>query len=162
MSGRADFILRANADYIDRVFVWTDRKTAVLGNLQRVFSTGRLANTGYLSILPVDQGIEHSGGASFAPNPQMFDPENICRLAVEGGCNAVTSTFGVLGAVARRWAHKIPFIVKLNHNEFFSYPNTYDQTMFGTVQTAWDMGAVGVGATVYWGSIESRRPRIIP
>lgn len=152
-----DSLTLCGPDYIDRVFVWTDRKTAVLGNLQRVFSTGRLANTGYLSILPVDQGIEHSGGASFAPNPQMFDPENICRLAVEGGCNAVTSTFGVLGAVARRWAHKIPFIVKLNHNEFFSYPNTYDQTMFGTVQTAWDMGAVGVGATVYWGSIESRR-----
>jgi class I fructose-bisphosphate aldolase len=152
-----DALTLCGPDYIDRVFVWTDRKPAVLGNLQRMFSTGRLANTGYLSILPVDQGIEHSGGASFAPNPQMFDSENIIRLAVEGGCNAVTSTFGVLGSVARRWAHKIPFIVKLNHNEFFSYPNTYDQTMFGTVQTAWDMGAVGVGATVYWGSIESRR-----
>jgi class I fructose-bisphosphate aldolase len=152
-----DALTLCGPDYIDRVFVWTDRKPAVLGNLQRMFSTGRLANTGYLSILPVDQGIEHSGGASFAPNPQMFDSENIIRLAVEGGCNAVTSTFGVLGSVARRWAHKIPFIVKMNHNEFFSYPNTYDQTMFGTVQTAWDMGAVGVGATVYWGSIESRR-----
>jgi len=144
-------------DYVDRVLVMSDRKPGVLGNLQRMFNTGRLGGTGYLSILPVDQGIEHSGGASFAPNPQMFDPDNICRLAVEGGCNAVASTFGVLGVVARRWAHKIPFIVKINHNEFFSYPNTYDQTLFGTVQECFEMGAVGVGATIYWGSIESRR-----
>ena len=152
-----DSLTLPGPDYIDRVLVWSDRKPAVLGNLQRVFNTGRLAGTGYVSILPVDQGIEHSAGASFAPSPPMFDPDNICRLAVEGGCNAVTSTFGVLGVVARRWAHKLPFIVKLNHNEFFSYPNTYDQTLFGTVQTAWDMGAIGVGATVYWGSAESRR-----
>jgi class I fructose-bisphosphate aldolase len=144
-------------DYIDRVFVHTDRKPAVLGNLARMFNTGRLGGTGYLSILPVDQGIEHSAGASFAPNPAMFDPENIVRLAVEGGCNAVASTFGVLGAVARRWAHKIPFMVKINHNEFFSYPNTYDQTLFGTVQQCFEMGAIGVGATIYWGSPESRR-----
>jgi class I fructose-bisphosphate aldolase len=144
-------------DYVDRVFVHTDRKPAVLGNLQRMYNTGRLAGTGYLSILPVDQGIEHSGGASFAPNPPMFDPDGICRLALEGGCNAVASTFGVLGAVARRYAHRIPFIVKINHNEFFSYPNTYDQTLFGTVKTCFEMGAIGVGATIYWGSAESRR-----
>ena len=144
-------------DFVDRIFIASDRKPAVLGNLQRMFSTGRLAGTGYLSILPVDQGIEHSAGASFAPNPQMFDPEWIVRLAIEGGCNAVASTFGVLGMVARRYAHKIPFMVKLNHNEFFSYPNTYDQTMFGTVKQAADMGAIAVGATIYWGSPESRR-----
>jgi fructose-bisphosphate aldolase, class I len=144
-------------DFIDRVFVHTDRKPAVLGNLGRMFGTGRLGGTGYLSILPVDQGIEHSGGASFAPNPVMFDPDGICRLALEGGCNAVASTFGVLGAVARRYAHKIPFIVKINHNEFFSYPNTYDQTLFGTVKQCFEMGAIGVGATIYWGSAESRR-----
>src|SRR5688572_17318314 len=144
-------------DFVDRVLAHTDRKPGVLGNLQRMFDTGRLRGSGYLSILPVDQGIEHSAGASFAPNPQMYDPEWICRLAVEGGCNAVASTYGVLGAVARRYAHKIPFIVKINHNEFFSYPNTYDQTMFGNVQQAFDMGAVGVGATIYWGSAESRR-----
>jgi len=144
-------------DYIDRVLYHSDRKPAVLGHMQRMFQTGRLAGTGYLSILPVDQGIEHSGGASFGPNPPMFDPENICRLAIEGGCNAVASTFGVLGAVARRYAHKIPFIVKINHNEFFSYPNSFDQTMFGTVKQAFEMGAIAVGATIYWGSIESRR-----
>ena len=144
-------------DYLDRVFVHTDRKPAVLGSLARMFNSGRLGGTGYLSILPVDQGIEHSGGASFGPNPQMFDPENIIKLAIEGGCNAVASTYGVLGVVARRWAHKIPFIVKINHNEFFSYPNTYDQTLFGTVKTCFEMGAVGVGATIYWGSAESRR-----
>jgi fructose-bisphosphate aldolase, class I len=144
-------------DYIDRVLYHTDRKPAVLGNLARMFNTGRLGGTGYLSILPVDQGIEHSGGASFAPNPTMFDPDSICRLALEGGCNAVASTFGVLGTVARRYAHKIPFIVKLNHNEFFSYPNTFDQTMFGSTKQAFEMGAIGVGATVYWGSLESRR-----
>jgi class I fructose-bisphosphate aldolase len=122
-----------------------------------MFDTGRLRGTGYLSILPVDQGIEHSGGASFAPNPAMFDPENIVKLAIEGGCNAVASTFGVLGATARRYAHRIPFIVKLNHNELLSHPNTFDQTMFGTVRQAWDMGAIGVGATIYFGSPESRR-----
>ena len=144
-------------DYIDRVFVSSDRKPGVLGNLQRVFDTGRLRGTGYVSILSVDQGIEHSAGASFGPNPAMFDPENIVRLAIEGGCNAVASTIGGLGIVARKYAHKIPFLCKLNHNEFFSYPNTYDQTMFGTVQMAFDMGAVSVGATVYWGSPESRR-----
>jgi len=144
-------------DFVDRVFVPSDRKPGVLANLQRMFDTGRLRGSGYLSILPVDQGIEHSAGASFAPNPMMFDPDAICRLALEGGCNAVASTFGVLGVVARRYAHRIPFIVKLNHNEFFSYPNTYDQTMFGTVKMAFDMGAAGVGATIYWGSAESRR-----
>ncbi|HKA88550.1 MAG TPA: class I fructose-bisphosphate aldolase [Haliangiales bacterium] len=144
-------------DFIDRVFVPSDRKPGVLANLQRMFDTGRLRGTGYLSILPVDQGIEHSAGASFAPNPPMFDPENIVKLALEGGCNAVASTFGTLGIVARKYAHKIPFIVKINHNEFFSYPNTYDQTLFGDVRTAFDMGAVAVGATVYWGSAESRR-----
>lgn len=144
-------------DFVDRVFVPSDRKPGVLANLQRMFNTGRLAGTGYLSILPVDQGIEHSGGASFAPNPAMFDPESILQLAIEGGCNAVATTFGVLGIVARKYAHKIPFIVKVNHNEFFSYPNTYDQTMFGTVKMAFEMGAAGIGATIYWGSPESRR-----
>jgi class I fructose-bisphosphate aldolase len=143
--------------YLDDVFSQTDRTPRVMGAMQRMFSHGRLANTGYISILPVDQGIEHSAGASFAPNPMMFDPENIVKLAIEGGCSAVTSTFGVLGAVARKYAHKIPFMVKLNHNEFLSYPNTYDQTMFGSVRQAFDMGAQGVGATVYWGSAESRR-----
>jgi class I fructose-bisphosphate aldolase len=143
--------------YIDEVFTHSDRTPRVLGSLQRMFDTGRLAGTGYLSILPVDQGIEHSAGASFAPYPAMFDPENIVRLAIEGGCNAVASTFGVLGILARKYAHKIPFIVKINHNELLSYPNTYDQTMFGTVQQAFDMGALGVGATIYWGSDESRR-----
>ncbi|MGE0549634.1 MAG: class I fructose-bisphosphate aldolase [Kofleriaceae bacterium] len=143
--------------YVDDIISGTDRNTRVLGSLQRMFSTGRLANTGYLSILPVDQGIEHSAGASFAPNPAMFDPENIVKLAVEGGCNAVASTFGVLGMTARRYAHRIPFIVKINHNELLSYPNTFDQTLFGTVKQCYDMGAVGVGATIYWGSAESRR-----
>jgi class I fructose-bisphosphate aldolase len=144
-------------DFVDRVVSLTDRKPGVLGNLQRMFDAGRLGGTGYLSILPVDQGIEHSGGASFAPNPTMFDPESIVRLGLEGGCNAVASTFGVLGTVARRYAHKIPFVVKLNHNEILSYPNTYDQVPFGSVRQAFDMGAIGVGATVYWGSAESRR-----
>jgi fructose-bisphosphate aldolase, class I len=143
--------------YLDEVFTNTDRTPRVLGSYQRMFQHGRLANTGYISILPVDQGIEHSAGASFAPNPEMFDPENIVRLALEGGCSAVASTFGVLGIVARKYAHKIPFIVKINHNELLSYPNTYDQTLFGTVQQCSDMGAVGVGATIYWGSAESRR-----
>jgi fructose-bisphosphate aldolase, class I len=147
-------------DFIDRVVVHNDRNVQVLRNLQGMFSHGRLGGTGYLSILPVDQGIEHSAGASFAPNPEYFDPEKIVELAVEGGCNAVASTFGVLGMVARKWAPKIPFIVKLNHNELLSYPNTYDQTLFGNVHRAWEMGATGVGATVYFGSEESRRQLI--
>jgi class I fructose-bisphosphate aldolase len=144
-------------DYIDRVMVDTDRSGNVLRNLQTVFNHGRLAASGYLSLLPVDQGIEHSAGASFAPNPMYFDPENIVKLAVEGGCNGVTSTLGVLGAVSRKYAHKIPFIVKLNHNELLSYPNSYDQRMFASVEQAFKMGAVGVGATIYFGSEESNR-----
>ena len=144
-------------DFIDRVHLASDRPVAVLRNLQLIFNTGRLSGTGYLSILPVDQGIEHSAGASFAPNPIYFDPENIVKLAIEGGCNAVASTLGVLGAVARKYAHKIPFIVKINHNELLSYPNSYDQRLFASVDQAFDMGAVGVGATIYYGSPESRR-----
>jgi len=144
-------------DFVDRVVAATDRPARVLGGLQWLFETGRLARTGYVSILPVDQGIEHSGGASFAPNPAYFDPENIVKLAIEGGCNAVASTLGALGSVARRYAHKLPFIVKLNHNEFISYPNAYDQIKFGSVKQAWDMGAAGVGATIYFGSEESKR-----
>jgi class I fructose-bisphosphate aldolase len=144
-------------DFIDRIYSASDRPPRVLGALQRMFDTGRLSGTGYLSILPVDQGIEHSAGASFAPNPMYFDSENIVKLAIEGGCNAVASTLGVLGSVARRYAHKIPFIVKLNHNEFLSYPNAYDQIKFGSVKQAFDMGAQGVGATIYFGSDESRR-----
>ncbi len=144
-------------DFIDRVMAITDRSPNVLRNLQTMFGTGRLAGTGYLSIFPVDQGIEHSAGASFAKNPIYFDPENIIRLAIEGGCNAVASTFGVLGSVSRKFAHKIPFILKLNHNELMSYPNAFDQTMFAQVKSAFDMGATGVGATIYFGSDESRR-----
>lgn len=144
-------------DAIDKVWMESDRNIRTLGSLQWLLSHGRLSGTGYVSILPVDQGIEHSAGASFAPNPAYFDPENIVRLAIEGGCNAVASTFGVLGSVARRYAHKIPFIVKLNHNELLSYPNSYDQVMFGTVRDAWNMGAAAVGATIYFGSAESRR-----
>src|SRR5918997_6148842 len=144
-------------DFVDRVFVDSDRPTNVLRNLQWLLNSGRLSGTGYVSILPVDQGIEHSGGASFAPNPIYFDPENLVRLAVEGGCNAFASTFGVLGAVSRKWAHKFPFIVKLNHNELLTYPNEYDQVAFGSVQRAWDMGAAGVGAAIYFGSDHSRR-----
>ncbi|RMG23731.1 MAG: class I fructose-bisphosphate aldolase [Armatimonadetes bacterium] len=144
-------------DFLDRVFSQTDRNNKVLVNLQRLYGTGRLANTGYLSILPVDQGVEHSGGASFAKNPDYFDPENIVRLAIEGGCNAVASTFGVLGSCARKYAHKIPFIVKINHNELLTYPNKFDQVLFGTVEQAWDMGAAAVGATIYFGSEESSR-----
>jgi class I fructose-bisphosphate aldolase len=144
-------------DFIDRVFTLTDRKPGVLRSLAQIYNFGRLAKTGYLSILPVDQGIEHSAGASFSVNPEYFDPENIVRLAIEGGCNAVASTLGVLGAVARRYAHKIPFLVKLNHNELLSYPNTYDQIYFGQVEQAWEMGAVAVGATIYFGSPESHR-----
>src|SRR5512144_2538888 len=142
-------------DYVDRVVAIKDRKTGVLRSLQTLYGHGRLANTGYLSLLPVDQGVEHSGGASFAPNPQYFDPENIVKLAIEGGCNGVASTFGVLGSCARKYAHKIPFIVKINHNEFLSYPNTYDQIMFGDIDMAFEMGAVAVGATIYFGSEES-------
>ena len=144
-------------DFVDRVWVNSDRPIAVLRSLQELFNHGRLAGTGYLSILPVDQGIEHSAGASFAPNPMYFDPENIVKLAIEGGCNAVASTLGVLGSVARKYAHKIPFIPKINHNEFLSYPNTFDQIMFASVEQAFDMGAVGVGATIYFGSEESKR-----
>src|SRR5687767_15860266 len=144
-------------DYVDRVWSISDRPTRVLRSLQALISNGRLANTGYVSILPVDQGIEHSAGASFAPNPQYFDPENIVKLAIEGGCNAVASTFGVLGSVARKYAHKIPFIVKINHNELLTLPNKFDQVMFGTVKEAHNMGAVAVGATIYFGSDESTR-----
>ncbi len=144
-------------DFIDRVSVYSDRSPNVLRSLQALFSHGRLAGTGYLSILPVDQGIEHSAGASFAPNPEYFDPENIVKLAIEGGCNAVASTFGVLGIVARKYAHKIPFIVKINHNELLTLPNKFDQVLFGTVKEAHNLGAVGVGATVYFGSGESTR-----
>jgi class I fructose-bisphosphate aldolase len=144
-------------DFVDRVMSQSDRPNTVLRNMQLIFNTGRLAGTGYLSILPVDQGIEHSAGASFAPNPIYFDPENIVKLAIEGGCNAVASTLGVLGAVARKYAHKIPFIVKINHNEFISYPNSYDQTLFASVEQAFEIGAVAVGATIYFGSAESRR-----
>jgi len=144
-------------DFVDRVAASSDRKPMVLRNLQALFGSGRLAGSGYVSILPVDQGIEHSAGASFAPNPLYFDPENIVRLAIEGGCNAVASTLGVLGAVSRKYAHRIPFILKFNHNEFLSYPNTYDQSMFASVEQAFEMGAVAVGATVYFGSPESRR-----
>jgi fructose-bisphosphate aldolase, class I len=144
-------------DFVDRVLTSSDRKPRVLASLQSTYDHGRLGGTGYLSILPVDQGIEHSAGASFAPNPRMFDPAGILELAIEGGCNAVASTFGVLAMVARRYAHRIPFIVKVNHSELLSYPNTYDQVPFGSVQQAFDMGAAGVGATIYWGSEESRR-----
>jgi len=144
-------------DFIDRVWLQSDRNPNVLRSLQSLYGTGRLAGTGYVSILPVDQGIEHSAGASFAPNPQYFDPENIVKLAIEGGCNGVASTYGVLGSVARKYAHKIPFIVKINHNELLTYPNQFDQVMFGTVDQAWNMGAVAVGATIYFGSEESTR-----
>lgn len=144
-------------DYVDNVWAQSDRNPRVLRNLQSLFDNGRLAGTGYLSILPVDQGIEHSGGASFAPNPEYFDPEKIVQLAIEGGCNAVASTFGVLGSVSRKYAHKIPFVVKINHNELMTYPNTYDQIMFGSVEQAFDMGAAAVGATIYYGSEESNR-----
>lgn len=144
-------------DFIDRVLVPSDRPVGVLRSLAAIFNHGRLAGTGYVSVLPVDQGIEHSAGASFAPNPIYFDPENIVRLAIEGGCNAVASTLGVLGAVARKYAHRIPFIVKINHNELLTYPNIYDQTLFARVEQAFDLGAVAVGATIYYGSPESRR-----
>ena len=152
-----DTIMLPGPDFIDRAMVQTDRSPTVLRNLASLYGHGRLAGTGYLSILPVDQGIEHSAAASFAPNPLYFDPANICRLAIEGGCNAVASTFGVLGAVSRTYAHKIPFIVKLNHNELMTYPNKYDQIMFGSVKQAYDLGAVGVGATIYFGSDQATR-----
>ncbi len=144
-------------DFVDDVYTQTDRSPQVLRSLQQMFDHGRLGGTGYLSILPVDQGIEHSAGASFAKNPRYFDPAGIVELAIEGGCNAVASTFGVLGAVARKYAHRIPFMVKINHNELVTYPNKYDQIMFGTIKEAWNMGAVSVGATVYFGSAESAR-----
>ncbi len=144
-------------DFVDRVTAITDRPTPVLRSLSTLFGSGRLAGTGYLSILPVDQGIEHSAGASFAPNPIYFDPENIVKLAVEAGCNAVASTYGVLASVARKYAHKIPFVMKINHNELLTYPNKYDQILFASVEQAWDMGAVAVGATIYFGSEESDR-----
>jgi fructose-bisphosphate aldolase, class I len=144
-------------DFVDRVVAQSDRKPAVMRSYQTLLDHGRLGGTGYVSILPVDQGVEHSAGASFAPNPQYFDPENIVKLAIEGGCNAVASTLGVLGSVARKYAHKIPFLVKINHNEMLTYPTLYDQTLFASVRQASEMGAVAVGATVYFGSTESRR-----
>jgi fructose-bisphosphate aldolase, class I len=146
-----------SGDFVDRVWLDSDRTPQVLRSIQTLFDNGRLAKTGYLSILPVDQGIEHSAGASFAPNPKLFDPKNIVELAIEGGCNAVASTYGVLGAVARKYAHKIPFIVKINHNELLTYPNKADQILFGTLKEAKNMGAVAIGATVYFGSDESGR-----
>ena len=144
-------------DFVDRIFLDSDRNARVLGNLEWILKSGRLAGTGYVSILPVDQGIEHSAGASFAPNPDYFDPENIVKLAIEGGCNAVASTFGVLGSISRRYAHKIPFVVKINHNELLTYPNHYEQIFFGSVERAFDMGAAAVGATIYFGSEDSDR-----
>src|SRR6059058_300716 len=143
--------------HIENSWINSNRNNQTLRSIQNIISHGRLANTGYCSILPVDQGVEHSAGSAFAPNPIYFDPENIIRLAIEGGCNAVASTFGVLGIMSRKYAHKIPFIVKINHNELLSIPNRFDQTLFGTVKSAWDMGAVAIGATIYWGSAESNR-----
>lgn len=150
-------IQQPGADFVDRIFTYTNRNPQVLRSLHQLYNTGRLAGTGYMNILPVDQGIEHSAGASFAPNPLYFDSENIVKLAIEGGCNAVASTYGVLASVSRKYAHKIPFVVKINHNEFLSYPNKFDQIMFGSVEEAWNMGAVAVGATIYFGSAESSR-----
>lgn len=152
-----DMLNLPGPDFVDRIFMDSDRPTQVLRNLKSIFNHGRLAGTGYLSILPVDQGVEHSAAASFTPNPEYFDPENIIKLAMKGGCNAVASTLGVLGAVSRRYAHKIPFIVKINHNELLTYPNKYDQIMFASVEQAWDLGAAAVGATIYFGSPESSR-----
>jgi class I fructose-bisphosphate aldolase len=152
-----DMLHLPGPDFIDRIFIGSDRPTRVLVNLQQLLGSGRLAKTGYVSILPVDQGIEHSAGASFAPNPLYFDPENIVKLAIEGGCNAVATTLGVLGSVARKYAHKIPFLLKFNHNEFLSYPNAYDQILFADIKQAFDMGCTGVGATIYFGSEESKR-----
>jgi len=144
-------------DIVDKIWVNSNRGNQVLKSMHSLLNHGRLANTGYLSIFPVDQGIEHSAGSAFGPNPIYFDPENIIKLAIEGGCNAVASTYGVLGLMSRKYAHKIPFVVKINHNEFLSYPNRYDQTLFGTIKSAWNMGAVAVGATIYWGSEESAK-----
>ncbi len=152
-----DILHLPGPDFVEDIFVPTNRNNQVLNNLQRIYNTGRLSGTGYVSILPVDQGIEHSAGASFAPNPAFFDPETIVKLAIEGGCNAVASTYGSLASVSRKYAHKIPFIVKINHNEFLSYPNSFDQIMFGSVDEAWNMGAAAVGATIYFGSEESNR-----
>lgn len=152
-----DQLMLPGPDHVDRAWGTSDRKPGVLVNLQRLYGSGRLAHTGYLSILPVDQGVEHSGAASFAPNPIYFEPENIVRLAVEAGCNAVASTVGVLGSVSRKWAHKIPFIVKINHNELLTYPNQFQQILFAQVEQAWDMGAAAVGATIYFGSEDAGR-----
>ena len=146
-----------SANHLDTVWLQSNRNIQTIRSINAIMGHGRLAGSGYVSILPVDQGIEHSGGASFAPNPIYFDPENIVKLAIDGGCNAVASTYGVLGAVARKYAHKIPFIVKVNHNEFLSYPNKYDQIMFGTIKDAWNLGATAIGATIYYGSDESAR-----
>jgi fructose-bisphosphate aldolase, class I len=170
LGDKADYLLNFNnpkisrerlhlpgPDMVDRLFSVSDRSNRVLSNIQRIVNHGRLGGTGYLSILPVDQGIEHSGGASFAKNPDYFDPENIVRLALEGGCNAVASTYGVLGSVARKYAHKIPFLVKVNHNELMTFPNKFDQIMFGTIKQASDMGAAAIGATIYFGSDQSSR-----
>jgi len=170
LGDKADFLLKHKCSTVDKTMLhlpspshveesWisSNRNNQTLRSMQQLLGSGRLANTGYCSIFPVDQGIEHSAGASFAPNPIYFDPENIIRLAIEGGCNAVASTFGVLGIMSRKYAHRIPFVVKINHNEFLSLPNKFDQTLFGTVKSAWDMGAVAVGATIYWGSAESAR-----
>ncbi len=144
-------------DHVDKIWINSNRNNQVLRNFETLLDHGRLAGTGYCSIFPVDQGIEHSAGSAFSPNPIYFDPENIVRLAIEGGCNAVASTYGVLGIMSRKYAHKIPFIVKINHNEFLSLPNRYDQTMFGTIKSAWNMGALGIGATIYWGSEPSAK-----
>ncbi len=152
-----DVIHTPGPDFVDRIFAPTNRSNQVLRSIEAIYNHGRLAGTGYVSILPVDQGIEHSAGASFAPNPMFFDPENIVKLAIEGGCNAVASTYGVLASVSRKYAHKIPFIVKINHNEFLTYPNKFDQIMFGSVDEAWNLGATAVGATIYFGSEESSR-----
>lgn len=152
-----DLIHHPGPDFVNRIFGQSNRNPQVLRSLSQLYNTGRLAGSGYMSILPVDQGIEHSAGASFAPNPMYFDSENIVKLAIEGGCNAVASTYGVLASVSRKYAHKIPFIVKINHNEFLSYPNKFDQIMFGSVEEAWNLGAVAVGATIYFGSAESSR-----
>ena len=153
----ADLLHLPGPDFVDRVYAHTDRNPQVLRNLQQLFDNGRLGGTGYVSILPIDQGIEHSGGASFAPNPNYFDPQRLCELAIEGGCNAIASTVGVLGSVSRRFAHKIPFIVKINHNELLTHPNEFDQVAFASVRRAWELGATGVGATIYFGSDHSRR-----
>ncbi|MFN5181838.1 MAG: class I fructose-bisphosphate aldolase [Bacteroidota bacterium] len=152
-----DYLHLPGPDFMDRAFNPSNRTPQVLRSLHQLYNTGRLSGTGYMSILPVDQGIEHSAGASFAPNPAYFDPENIVKLAIDGGCNAVASTYGVLASVARKYAHKIPFVVKINHNEFLTYPNKFDQIMFGSVEEAWNMGAVAIGATIYFGSPESSR-----